>query len=127
MAIGYEVKEKPGFLFVIAHSELTTKVMEDFCEEVPKLAHESGVLKILVDCRAITNLIDIDERFNYAVNIAKCFDGLKVAAVADIPFRDPELFGEKVAKKLGANFHMCPDMKEACFWLDVEQEQTSSS
>ena len=127
MSIGYEVQKKPGFIFVISRREFTNEVMEEFFEEVPKLAYESGVSKILVDCRAISKLVDVDERFNYAVNIAKCFNGLEVAAVADIPLRDPELFGEKVAQKLGANFHMCSNMKEACAWLDIGQDQISSS
>ena len=127
MTVGYEVKKEPGFLNVVADGTLNTEVAENFCEEIPKLARESGISKVLVDCRAIKSAISKSERYEYAVNFAEHFKGLKIAAVADAPFRDAELFGETVAREHGANYRMCTNMAEAFFWLDVEQDQMLSS
>ena len=127
MTVGYEVKKEPGFLYVVVDGVLTNEVVENFCEEIPKLARVSGVSKVLVDCRAIKSAISESERYEFAVRIAEHFKGLKIAAVADAPFRDAELLGETVARKHGADYRMCTNMAEAFFWLDIEQDQIISS
>ena len=80
-----------------------------------------------MDCRAITHSISKAERFEYAVSLAEHFKGLKIAAVADAPIRDTELFGETVARNHGANYRMCTNMAEAFFWLDIKQDKILSS
>ncbi len=127
MALGYEVKKEQGFIHVVAESVLTTEAVENFCEKVPKIARESGISKVLVDCRAITQSISKAERIEYSINIAEHFKGIKVAVVADTPFRDPELYGETIARERGAQLRVCTNMAEAFFWLDIEQDQMLSS
>ena len=126
MTLGYEVKKEKGFLHVVTESVLTVEIVENFCEEVPKMASESGISKVLVDCRAITYSLSKAERIEYSVNIAEHFKGIKVAIVADAPFRDNNLFGETAARERGAQFRVCTNMAEAFFWLDIEQDQMLS-
>ena len=126
MTAGYEVKKEKGFLHVVTESVLTAEVVENFCKEVPKLARESGISKVLVDCQAVTHSMSKEERIEYALNIAEHFEGVKVAVVADTPFRDNNLFGEAAARERGAQLRMCTNMAEAFFWLDIEQDQIVS-
>ena len=91
MTIGFKVRKERGFLHVVAESVLTAESVENFCQEVPKMARESGISKVLVDCLAVTHSLSKAERIDYAVNIAEHFKGIKVAVVADAPFRDTEL------------------------------------
>lgn len=127
MTVGYEVKKEPGFLHVITESTLNKAMVDNFCEEVPKIARETGISKVLVDCRAVKYSLSKAERIEYSINIAENFKGMKVAVVADTPFRDPELFGETAARERGAQLRMCTNMAEAFFWLDIGQDQISSS
>ena len=126
MTIGYEVKKERGFLYVVANSTLNKAAVENFCEEVPKMARESGISKVLVDCLGVKHSMNKEERIMYALNIAEHFEGIKVAVVANTPFRDTELYGETAARERGAQFRMCTNMAEAFFWLDIEQDQLLS-
>jgi hypothetical protein len=126
MTVGFKVKKEPGFLHVVAESVLNAEAVENFCKEIPKIARESGISKVLVDCLAVTHSMSKEERIEYALNIAEHFEGIKVAIVADTPFRDNNLFGEKAARERGAQLRMCTNMAEAFFWLDVEQDQIVS-
>jgi hypothetical protein len=126
MTVGYEVKKERGFLHVVADSTINKVAVEKFCEEIPKIARESGISKILVDCLAVTHSLSKAERIEYSINIAEHFKGIKVAVVADTPFRDVELYGETAAQERGAQLRMCTNMAEAFFWLDIKQDQIVS-
>jgi hypothetical protein len=126
MTVGFKVKREPRFLHVIAERVLTAEAVENFCQEVPKMARESGISKVLVDCLGVTHSMSKEERIEYALNIAEHFEGIKVAVVADTPFRDNNMFGETAARERGAQLRMCTNMAEAFFWLDIEQDQMSS-
>ncbi len=123
MTVGFEVKKEPGFLHVVAESVLTAEAVENFCKGVPKMACESGISKVLVDCLSVKHSMSKEERIEYALNIAEHFEGIKVAVVADTPFRDNNLFGESAARERGAQLRMCTNMAEALFWLDIERDQ----
>lgn len=127
MTMGFEVKKEPGFLSVVADSVLTAESVESFCKEIPKMASESGISKVLVDCRAVKHSMNKEERIEHALNIAEHFVEIKVAVVADAPFRDNNLFGETAARERGAQLRMCTNMAEAFFWLDIERNQLLSS
>lgn len=126
MAVNYNINKEIGFISVVVNNDAAEGGFEKFFVEIPKIAHESRISKILVDCRLIKNPLSTMKRFEYATGIAKHFRGIKVAFVADIPLRDPELFGELVATNRGADIRVCVDIKEAYFWLDIEQEKISS-
>ncbi len=122
MTTGYEVKKEQGFLCVITKETITDEAVDNFFREIPKIASEYGETKILVDCRAVTKSINILKRYQYAIDFAEYFKSLKVAFVANVPLRDPKLFGEIVAVSRGANVRMCTNMAEAFFWLDLKPE-----
>ena len=127
MGYNYNINKDIGVIYIVADSNFLEEGIKEFFVEIPEIAHESKIRKVLLDCRKVKSEITMTERFEYASELAKHFSGIKVAAVLEPPLRDPDLFGELVATNRGAIFHVCADMEEACSYLGVEQEQISLS
>lgn len=118
----YEVTVESGFVRVIDPDPTTPNSMRRLCADAPRMAREHGVSKVLIDQRGKPGSLSTMERFRYAADVAKSYQGLRVACVQVAPYRDPDDFGETVALNRGANLRICGTLEEAYEWLRAEPD-----
>ena len=127
MTTDYEVKIEPGFIRFTDSRPVTAETIRQFCAEIPKLARSTGIFKILVDDRKISDSISTMERFKYGAQIAEHFAGLKIAGVMKKPLLDPQRFGETVAVNRGGYIRVFETMEEASDWLGVDPDNKADA
>ena len=119
MIDNFNITFEADFLRVVYTGEAEAIPVQTLLTQVPNLARNADVKKILCDVRSVTAGLSMLERFDYACKVAEQFKGLKVAFVVNEPLRDPNLFGETVAVNRGGNIRVLATLEDADKWLKV--------
>ena len=113
----YQIKIESNLICITDTRALTPEIWMQHCEQIPIIANEAKISKILLIYQGEPFSIGTAKRFQYGTDIAKYFRGLKLAIVLDEPMREPRKFSETVAVNRGAKVRICGTVEEACSWL----------
>ena len=121
-----KISAKSGYLHVDATGQFSLEEAERTFIEMLEAVAQNKVGKVLFDGRELEGEPKFMERFFYsqfaAENVAQ-FSGVspstKFACVMEVPMRDPNRFGEMVARNRGMNVTIFEHLNEALGWLGM--------
>jgi hypothetical protein len=135
MGIRQQIDYLPGLLTVEASGEFSLKEAKQAFLETLAAVAQYRAEKVLVDARKVKGRPGDHERFLYGEFAARETMNLvrehkivpRFAYVLLEPLRDPERYGETVARNRGMKVKVCETPEEAFRWLGVSLRHRPST
>ncbi len=124
----YTVKVTSEVIHLTAlEEEVSPGAVKQLCEQIPALARQLNLTKVLIDTLSIKTALNTSKRYTFATVVSHHLRGLTIAIVMHPPLFEPERFGEMVANNLGLQLREFTTFDEAYTWLDAVPVKSETS